>query len=297
MALSCAAPDVLSALDRRGAVRYLLGRATPEGGYSFYRTPEWGVEEPNAPDTLAALRSLQLLGVDPPDPTGTADFLRSLQDEAGGYPSLPIGCAALLGLEALGADPTRSPVEWMWRQIDVSLRRRRARDWSGALTRLSSAVALLDVTGAELDTPRRWALMQDVDEAKDPGGGWARPGADLATTAVALRLTSWLGLDLDELVRIGVTELFTRSEDPALGLCLGPHGKTATAGVLWGGLEIRRQLGLPLTYPTAVATSLVMLQRPDGGFGPRHRAISTLHDTWLALKAAHLLEDHQEDQS
>lgn len=39
----------------------------------------WGVEEPNAPDTLAALESLRLLGVEPPEPERTARFLRRLQ--------------------------------------------------------------------------------------------------------------------------------------------------------------------------------------------------------------------------
>jgi len=40
----------------------VIGRRTPEGGYCFYRTPEWGVEEPDARDTLAALKTLRLPG-------------------------------------------------------------------------------------------------------------------------------------------------------------------------------------------------------------------------------------------
>lgn len=47
-----------SRLDKDGIFRYVLSRQTPKGGYSYYRTPAWGVEEPNAPDTLAALECL-----------------------------------------------------------------------------------------------------------------------------------------------------------------------------------------------------------------------------------------------
>jgi hypothetical protein len=54
---------------------------TPHGGYCFYRTPEWGVEEPNAPDTLAALASLRIVGVDPPELETTVRRLRGLQTE------------------------------------------------------------------------------------------------------------------------------------------------------------------------------------------------------------------------
>lgn len=36
-------------LDRAAIGRYVVGRRTPEGGYCFYRTPQWAVEEPNDP--------------------------------------------------------------------------------------------------------------------------------------------------------------------------------------------------------------------------------------------------------
>ena len=66
-------------IDREAAGRYVLSRRTAEGGYCFYRTPQWGVEEPNAPDTLAALGSLRLLGIAAPAPQATGRWVHALQ--------------------------------------------------------------------------------------------------------------------------------------------------------------------------------------------------------------------------
>ena len=283
------APARAVALDREAALRYVLSRHTPEGGYCFYRTPNWGVEEPNAPDTLAALESLRLLGGEPPEPERTERFLRSLQDEDGDYPTLTIGWAALRGLDALGAEPRRSPVGWLGRRVGVLLRWPAARDWSAAVTDLGHAGELLCLIHTEPDRPTREAFTRMLEEARDPHGGWARPGADLETTAVALHLLAQLGEELGAGARAGVEALLARSEDPTLGLRLGT-ARTVSAGVLWGGLAICQALGVRLTYPDAAATSLALLQRPDGGLGQRHRAISTLHDTWLGLDAARLLD-------
>jgi hypothetical protein len=105
------------------------------------------VEEPNAPDTLAALQSLRLLGVEPPEPERT-------EDGDGDYATLTIGWAALLGLDALGAEPSQSLVVWLWRRVGVLLRRPAARDWSGAVNDLAYAGELHRLIRAELDPPR-----------------------------------------------------------------------------------------------------------------------------------------------
>ena len=284
-------------LDRDAALRYVLSRRTTQGGYCYYRTEKWGVEEPNAPDTMAALESLRLLGVERPEPQRTELFLRSLQDEDGDYPTLTIGWAALRGLAALGAEPSHSPGLWIWRRVDDLLRRPAAREWSGAVTDLAHAGDLVCLIHAVSDPPTREAFTRMLDEARDPHGGWARPGADLETTGVAVHLMTQLGLRLSPGARAGVEALFARSQDRTLGLCLATQSRAVSAGSLWGGLTICQVLGLRLAYPDAAATSLVLLQRPDGGLGQRDRAISTLHDTWVGLDAARLLDTLRKETS
>jgi hypothetical protein len=47
----------------------VAGRQTREGGFCYYAHSEWGVEEPNAPDTHAAIAIFRILGLAVPDPS------------------------------------------------------------------------------------------------------------------------------------------------------------------------------------------------------------------------------------
>ncbi|MHB1818458.1 MAG: hypothetical protein ACYCO9_10550 [Streptosporangiaceae bacterium] len=289
-AATAARPD----LDREAITRYVLGRRTPEGGYSFYRTPAWGVEEPNGPDTLAALESLRLLGVGVPDLAATAGYLRSLADSDGGYPSLTIGWAALRGLDVLGTGPARPPAAWLggWAKKLLMDRAERS-DWAGAVRDAARLSELVQLGAAQL-SPADWAALGGLLEgARATDGGWARPGPDLETTAIAARLGMLAGFaPHDDRLLAG----FLHScSDPVLGLRLAPGAAAASVGGLWGGLVLAGVLGERVTYPEATARNLMLLQRPDGGLGARHRAISTLSDTWRGLDAARLLEDYQEE--
>ena len=279
----------------RGAIeRYVLGRRTPDGGYCFYRVPEWGVEEPNAPDTLAALETLRLLGIPAPEPETTVRFLRSLQGGDGSYPTLTIGWAALRALDVLAAEPVRPPATWLRSLQPMLLARTGARAWRGALRealRLVEALSLTD-SGPGIDGRGRAQCAELLAAARDPRGGWARPDADLETTGAAGRLVVACGLDPTGLD--GGGGLLRRCEDPVLGLRLAPGGRATSVGALWGGLVVAGAAGVRLRFPAAVSGSLVQLQRPDGGLGPRHRAISTLADTWRGVEAAALFDQIEE---
>lgn len=128
---------------------------------------------------------------------------------------------------------------------------------------------------------------------RDSLGGRIRPSADLETTAVAIRVAALAELPLSDLDAL--SDLLGRCEDPTLGLRPRPDAATTAAGALWGGLVVARALGARIQYPGAVAKNLALLQRSDGGIGARHRAISTLRDTWRGLEAATLLDQPKEE--
>lgn len=266
---------------------YVLSRMTPEGGYSFYRVPAWGVEEPNAPDTLAALESLRLLGVRPPEPDGTVRYLRRLQQHDGGYPSLTIGWAAISALRLLSSRPERSPDEWIARWAGAMRNAPRRGD---AATSLRDGARLIEIEAARGDGPdprtRRWA-GELLDATADRAGGWARPEADLETTGLALLLAARAAWEPDA---AALAQFLRRCEDSNLGLRLRPDAVTTSVGTLWGGLLLADAVHARLRYPDALARSLVLLQRRDGGLGARHLAISTLQDTWRGLQSAALLD-------
>jgi hypothetical protein len=281
-------------LDCAAVGRYVLGRRTAQGGYCFYRTPEWGVEEPNAPDTLAALESLGLLGIDIPDGRQTGDWLRGLQDDSGGYPTLTIGWAALGALDVLTIEPKFSPDQWLCSRLEAFLESRRPRDWRAAIVdalRLCELMRLrhMPVRGREHDN-----LIGLIAAARAPHGGWASPGADLETTAIAVHLIRLV--DPHRLPDPLLGTFLDSCEDKQLGVRLAPGTRTTSVGALWGGLMLGHALGRRLRYLAAVGEQLGLLQRPDGGLSERHWAISTLRATWLGLQAAHLLNRQRQEQ-
>ncbi|MGD0219502.1 MAG: hypothetical protein ABSC73_03430 [Acidimicrobiales bacterium] len=281
-------------LDGEAAGRYVLGRRTPSGGYSFYRTPEWGVEEPNAPDTLAALECLRLLDLPAPEPELTAKWLRSLQDGGGGYPTLTIGWATLRALAILGYEPDRRPTAWVAEHEEALLRTGGNRDWGGALREALHVAELRRLDGTARPARARDPFSGLVAGARDPLGGWARPGPDLETTAVAVLIAGPAHLSQPD--RSRTEEFFRRCEDHVFGLRLQPDAGATGVGALWGGVELAEGLRLEPKYPTAICESLAVLQRADGGLGARHFAISTLRDTWRGLDAAQLLDRLQSEQ-
>lgn len=281
-------------MDREAAGRYVLGRHDPGSGYCFYRTPEWGVEEPDAPDTLAALRTLGLLSLAVPEPQATVDWLRSLQEGDGSFPTLTIGWATLCALAELGTVPCRPPAPVWLNERQKVLDTGGSRDWAGTLR---DALHLLEILRLANASPEPATARRLLERAGEAGGGWARPGAELETTAVALLVAGLAGVDdagvddgVDNEVSSNVGAFLRRCEDPVLGLRMSPGAAASTVGALWGGAVIADRLGLRLSYPEQVAAGLALAQRPDGGLGPRDLAISTLQDTWLGVAADRLLD-------
>lgn len=286
--------DPAPTLDRAAAGRYVLSCRTPGGGYSFYRTPDWNVEEPNAPDTLAALESLRILGVEAPEAEDTSRWLRGLQEENGSYPTLTIGWAALRSCSLLEVQPRCSPITWLRGWQETLLAEQREREHGGELHDLLHFVELARLTGLGPGAEAIAAVTEMLERWRDSSGGGAAPSADLETSAIALQLAELADLPLGY---GGETEAFVRScEDAVLGLRLCPSGRATSVGALWGGLTILRVLGRRPGHRESIAMNLALLQNRNGGLGARHCAISTLRHTWLGLEASQLLNDLTEVQ-
>ncbi len=280
-------------LDAAAIERYVLSRRTPEGGYCFYRTPQWAVEEPNAPDTLAALESLKLLDVEIPAPEQTSDWLRGLQDESGGYPTLTIGWAALRALDVLTVEPKFSPDQWLGGRLEAFCDCDGPRDWHAAIIDAVHLCELKRLGHSALGVSERHSIVALLDASRASDGGWAPPGADLETTAMAQHLAQLVDPQWHPDRRLA--SFLDRCEDELLGLRLAPDAETTSVGALWGGLALSHAVGRRLRYLSAIEQQLVLLQRPDGGLGARHRAISALQATWRGLEAAALLDGLREE--
>jgi hypothetical protein len=277
-------PEVI---DKEAAARYLYSRQTPQGGYCSYRTPEWFVEEPNAPDTLAALASFRLLSLEPPKADLSAQWLQSLQAVDGSFATLTIGWAVLRALRLVGQAPAHPVDSWLTTQTlallsspgdgpEMVLRARRVADLLADQPLGREQVRLL--------------AEKVLAQTKAPSGCWARPAADLVTTANACLLASVA----HELAAVEEAAAYLRAcEDPVIGLRITPRSHSSSVEVLWAGCRIALSLKEPLSYPDAIAARLAALQRSSGGFSFRTGGIPTLAATWPALATAYLLANHK----
>jgi len=275
----------LRCIDAAAATAYILGRQCPQGGFSFYRTPQWGVEEPNALDTYAAVAALRLLGVEVPQAQRIGSWLSTLQRDDGSWPSLTVAWACCEALALLGQTPRVDPGGWLrrlWHGRLASIQTT-GREWRGTLIDLHRLAQLIQRFAPDAIGQERSRLQHLLDAALADDGAWAAPGADLESSGAAVELAGRAGLTIDH---TRLAAWWRRCEDPVLGLRLTPSAWVTSAGALGGGLTVARCLGVPLRYPQAVCRQLHLLQQPSGGFSARHQALVSLWDTWLALCTA-----------
>ncbi|MBO0865618.1 MAG: hypothetical protein J2P16_11170, partial [Mycobacterium sp.] len=235
------------------------------------------------------------LDIDIPAPGQTGVWLGGLQDESGGYPTLTIGWAALRALDVLTVEPKFSPDQWLRGRLEVFCDCDGPRDWRTAITDAVHLCELMHLRHSAIGGSERDSIAALLDAARTADGGWASPGADLETTAKGLRLAQWV--DPHWHPDPPLSTFLSRCEDKLLGLRLAPAARSTSVGALWGGIALAHALNRRLRYRGAVAQQLVLLQRPDGGLGARHRAISALQATWLGLQAAAMLDGLREEQA
>lgn len=270
-------------IDHEAAARYVVGRQGASGGYSFYRTPEWGIDEPNAPDTSAALSAFRRLGVAAPRRDTTIAYLRALQDLDGGFPTPVIGHAVLSGLAALDATSLRSPKDWARAVCDQALG---AHDGATreALAAARRGLEILSACALSPTERDRRAIVALLDRLAAPGGGWTAPLADLESTADAVAIGLEVGVPVLEAAR----SLLEACEHPRLGFRATPSSSSAPVHTLRGGAWLAAQLGVTPRYVEALIDNVVALQRPSGGFARNHGALATLQDTSCALEVIEL---------
>jgi hypothetical protein len=193
----------------------------------------------------------------------------------------------------LTAEPKFSPDPWLRGRLEAFCRCDGPRDWRAAVIDAVHLCELIQLRHNTIRRSERDSIAALLVAARASDGGWASPGADLETTAMGLRLAQLLNLRWcpDPFL----AAFLGRCEDELLGLRLTPDAGTTSVGALWGGLALSHAFHQRLRYLGAIDRQLVLLQRPDGGLGARHRAISALQATWLGLEAADLLDRLQEE--
>lgn len=264
-----------------------MGRQTPRGGFSFFAHVEWGVEEPNAPDTWAALEVAATLGQPVPNLMRCIAWLRAQQDEFGGYSSLVIGNAVLQALRRVNAKPERDPRPFL---METSERLRLAvtsnESGEGWLWGALRCVELRIMYEIPVTGEVQQSVTNALESLRGSAGGYGRPGANLPETALALALTTAAGLPAPA----GCLSYARQCEAIPHGFNVAPHASSTSLETQLAGLQILGYFGETPRHPQRIHDYLVACQSAVGGFGRVPEAIPRLDDTLRAIKIAKMLE-------
>lgn len=267
-------------IDAQACIRYTIERQTTQGGFCFYTYHAWGVEEPNAPDTLAAISILSMLRQPVPNREPCVAWLRAQQDARGDYATLVIGYAALQALRKLDAAPARDPRAFLRRTaatLGLSGGRPPARDLRWLLMCLElwreNGLALADAM-----LPRIAALLERQHER---GGGYGASGASLPETAAAVAVASELDLSINA---SGVLDYVRLCEGPPYGFNVASSATSSDLETQRAALWLLRRFGAAPTHPELIGRFVALCQTDAGGFGPSPGAIARLSESVYALE-------------
>jgi hypothetical protein len=273
-------------IDVEACRRYVLGCQTSQGGFCFYAYPEWGVEEPNAPDTYAALAILGLLNSPVPRAEQCQAWLEAEQDPSGGYPTLVIGYAALKALRVLGAEPQRDPRPFLQEMANrLGLADASAPKRSGWLIAARRCIELWQAHGIIMAAPLREGIGAALDSLRGVDGGYGAPGSNLSETAAALTLATAADLPVGQ----DILAYARRCEGTPYGFNITPFSVSSSLESHYAGLEILRYFGMPVRNPMLSRRYVASCQSSRGGFGRVPGAIARLDDSLRALEILSML--------
>ena len=103
-------------IDLNACYEYIVGRQTLDAGFCFYSYHDWGVEEPNAPDTYAARRQSGPAGPTGAETRSRGGLARGPTGPYGSFPTLTIAHATLKALRLLEDAAAAGPERNSWRK-------------------------------------------------------------------------------------------------------------------------------------------------------------------------------------
>ena len=260
---------------RAGAVRYLRGRQSPNGGFCFYRSQY--VEEPNLSDTHHAVAALRLLGAEIPRRAALTKYLRNFaaRDVYALY-------YKLFTLDRLASAPPGDPAELAQvRELAFTVPR------SGIAHR-----GWLERTFRVLRLKRRFAAPPDwppvaayIEHPEAGRGGDYKP--NLPDTFLCLGMRALLAAPpAHPETRAFVDAL----QVPVFGFTATIDSRAATLAVIHAGLECCALLGLRLRFRADILAFVLGCQAADGGFAPVPGALPDIEMSRRALQILRRLD-------
>jgi hypothetical protein len=233
-------------VDRDAVVRYTLGRQTQLGGFSFYAYPAWGVDEPNVPDTYAALAILQILKIAVPNAETCRAWLLHEQYPSGGFPMIAIAYAAFKALQILGSRPLYDLRDYLQRSAQVlGFTDTPEVNLAGKTKTVLQCLKLWHAYDIAIGTNLKAAVRDAVVHLRGPHGGYGDPGVSVVKTAAAMELCQVVGLALDP----DALDFVQRCERPPFGMNINPTSVSSSLECLGAGLRLLCLFGVAPRFP------------------------------------------------
>ena len=269
---------------RDKAIRYILDRLCPSGGFCYYR-----LDEPNPHDTYYALAALDCLGTPCRDGL-TRRYLQALQGQNGGFSSLIQAFFVLSSLQLLHGEPLFDPADCLEAFTSRMLVRLEMEDRAAETTVFQDLYRLAAVRRA------RWPGRQDgradvlarhLRDRRQEDGGFGAQRSTLMDTCAAVAALRCLGQPLPA----GTVTPFVRScEHPVFGFTGIPGTALYFLEYLHAGLALCREIAVTPTYPEPCRSALLRCQTDTGGFARASRASATMENTCLAVQGFAILD-------
>lgn len=275
-------------IDLGACYRYTLSRQTRAGGFSFYTHPEWGVDEPNAPDTCAAVEIIAALGEAMPDVSSCIAWLQAQQADSGDFPTWTIGHAVLKALRHLGAKPERDPQPNLLGYAN-RLRVSAPKAQPGWLLQAARCVELFRILDLELPCAFRETIPGTLTSLRHADGGYGATGGNLPESALALELS----LEVDAPVHPELLSFARQCEGPPHGFNIAPHSACSALETQLAGLQILQHFAMRPRRPGEIESYVAACQMATGGFGRAPGATECLDDSLHALQILALLGTHE----
>ena len=274
-------------IDFDGCCQYVLSRQCQQGGFCFYAYQAWGVEEPNAPDTHAAVAALGLLGRPLPRASECVAWLQEQQEADGSYSTLVIGYAAIKALHLLGDEPRDDPRPFLRRLIESErLDNPTGLEFAGWLSGSVKCIELLRDHGLPLPDGLREAIRTALSDRRQDDGGMGEPAANLVDTAHAATLASLLELPLDR----RALDYAYRCRNNPIAFTLTPSTSSSSLDVQRAGIKLLRYFDAIPQHSAPIRDYVASCQTALGGFGRTPGAIAGLTETFCAIEILCALE-------
>lgn len=270
-------------VQNQAAIAFVRTLQTPSGGFVTLPVPPGTEPQPSLRTTRTALRCLRLLGGQPADRDAVLRYLTACYDrESGGFSNRPgakpDAVSTAVGLMILGE--LKLPAE---PYVEAGLKF--MNDSTEGFEQVRMVATALEDLGRWVPKADKW--LKEIDRARNPDGSYGQGPGKARTTALYVVAQLRLGgkPPSDDVV----LKVLRDGQRPAGGFGGDDEGNSDLEACYRVVRLFSRLNALP-ERPAELRELIARCRNPDGGYGRRPNASSSLHGTYYATIVRHWLD-------